>query len=295
MLTYGTPAEPTTPLVGALRDAVTTSNGLLLLLRSRNVAPKAIAQLLPSLRDSFRTLLPSFELLCEALAGRASYEGTPLARIQVGGTPLPSSLLALRPLLDRQVQQFNAAIELGGQGTVNARARLALEQSMLEIGHCLSALLATFELWSDMLRPKATIDLVELLTLSRFGDQPPIPHRQAVSLKLVVDCQGCLLSAPPRGVLNWLALGAAVLGTPTPPRDFGLVLSATPDRACLSLAPIPGSSTHALSLQLPAVVPETEANLLDAVTLLGVSGRRTPEGLQFEWAPGPLVMTGVAH
>lgn len=291
MLTYGSPAEPTTALVGALRDAVTTTNGLLLLLRSRNVAPRAIAQLLPSLRDGFRSLPAHFEQLCESLAQMPPEHPSPLT----ADVSLSPSLQALGPLLTRQVEHFNSAIELGTQGTINARARLALEQSAMGIGHHLAALLALFELWSDTLRPRAVVDLVELLTLSRFGDQPPIPHRQVLNLKLLVGSPTCLLKAPPRAILNWLGLAAAVLTQPQPSSPWEIRLNSEGGRGSLMFGPLSEPSPHVLQLQLPAVVAETESNLIDAVRRLNVVGKRTGEGLAFEWFAGELVMGSVAN
>lgn len=272
---------------------MTTANGVLLLLRSRNVAPRAIAQLLPSLQDSFRTLSPQFELLCSVLANRNPGPGqsepprpTP--------PPLPESLLCLGPLLDKQVHAFNAAILDGTHGTLNAKARLTLEQSVLGICHHLAALLALFELWSDTLRPRAVVDLVELLTLSRFGDQPPIPHRQVLHLKLVPNRTGCLVQAPPRAILNWLGLAAAVLAQPGTP-DLGIRLLSDDGRCSVVFGSVSEPTQHFLPLQLPALLPESEANLLGAVQRLGVSGSRNATGLAFEWFPGELVMTGVAN
>lgn len=290
-MTYGTPAEPTTPLVGALRDAVTTANGLLLLLRSRNVAPRAIAQLLPSLQDSFRSLSPQFELLCHTLSGRSLFDDD----ASPATTPIAPSLRSLGPLLERQVELFNGAIQDSAQGTLNAKARLGLEQSVLGISHHLAALLALFELWSDTLRPRAVVDLVELLTLSRFGDQPPIPHRQVLHLKLMPSPTPCLLSAPPRAILNWLALSAAVLAQPATAPSLGIRLVVDGARHRLVFGPIAEPTPHFLPLQLPATIAETEPNLLDVVARLGVAGQRTTTGLVFEWVPGELVMTGVAH
>ncbi len=279
-------------MVGALRDAVTTANGLLLLLRSRNVAPRAIAQLLPSLQDSFRSLSPQFELLCKTLAGRSLFDDSPSPD---GALPLPPSLLSLGPLLERQVEHFNTAVREGGQGTLNAKARLTLEQSVLNTTHHLAALLALFELWSDTLRPRAVVDLVELLTLSRFGDQPPIPHRQVLHLKLLPSPTSCMLHAPPRAILNWLGLAAAVLSHPSPDAALGIRLVVHGERAGLIFGPLPEPTPHFLPLQLPAIVAETEPNLLDVVERLGVRGTRTASGLAFEWVPGELVMTGVAN
>lgn len=287
MLTYGTSAEPTTPLVGSLRDAVATANGLLLLLRSRNVAPKTIAQLLPSLQDSFRGLPSHFEQLCASLsAGPVS--GRP--------APAPESLASLGPVLERQISLFNAAIEVGAQGTINARARLGLEQSVSSICHHLAALLALFELWSDTLRPHVVVDLVELLTLSRFGDQPPIPHRQVLSVKLLVGSSQCLVKAPPRAILNWLGLAAAVLAKSVAPGvPLGIRLLSEGGSGRLVFEPCMDPSSYTLALHLPATLAETETNLLDAVQRVGVAGVRGPNGLAFDWLSGELVMASVAN
>lgn len=289
MLNPEASSDPTTALVGALRDAVTTANGLLLLLRSRNVASRAIAQLLPSLQDSFRDLPALFGEL------RRSLEVSSLSESTTAAPDTVPSFVALGPLLERQVEQFHGAIELGTRSSINARARLSLEQSALSISHHLGALLALFELWSDTLRAFAVVDLVELLTLNRVGDQPPIPNRQVLSLSLVVESPQCLLHAPPRAILNWLALSAALLATPRPDPRWGIRIRRNGERAFLSFESLAQETPHRLSLHLPATIPETEASLLDAIRRLRVFGARTDSGLAFEWSCSALVMEGGAN
>lgn len=290
MLNPESASDPTTALVGALRDAVTTANGLLLLLRSRNVAPKAIAQLLPSLQDSFRGLPALFGDL------RCSLEVSPQPSNSADrGLVLPESFVRLGPLLERQVEQFHGAIESGTRGSINARARLGLEQSAVSISHHLGALLALFELWSDTLRPFAVVDLVELLTLNRVGDQPPIPNRQVLPLSLVVESPQCVIHAPPRAILNWLALSAALLSTPRPDPRLGIRILCNSERASVRVESLSGETPHRLSLHLPATIPETEASLLDAIRRLRVFGARTDSGLAFEWSSSALVMEGGAN
>jgi hypothetical protein len=59
--------------------------------------------------------------------------------------------------------------------------------------------------------------------------------------------------------------------------------------------PLSDASPHVLLLQLPAVIAETESNLMDAVGRLDVVGKRTSQGLAFEWSSGELVMGSVGH
>jgi hypothetical protein len=271
-----TPPDPPTPLVGALRDAVATTNALLLLLRSRNVAPKAIAQLLPSLQGSFHTLSGNYDLLTSALRG--DRERTDSLR------SVPTSFAELGPLLHRQVDAFNAAVDLGSQQLINAKARLTLEQSVLQISQQLTALLALFELWSDTLRPRAALDLVELLTLSRFGDQPPLPHRQVLHLKLYVETEALPLAAPPRAVLNWLALAASLLASERDPSDLGLTLLPPTAAQQLVFGFRKETTQNFLALQLPALSPKSQANMLDAVRNMGLLALRTEGGFAFSWS-----------
>lgn len=270
-----TPPDPPTPLVGALRDAVATTNALLLLLRSRNVAPKAIAQLLPSLQGSFHTLPANYELLAATLAREPSSEHG----------RAPTSFTELGPLLQRQVEAFNAAVDLGSQQLINAKARLTLEQSVLQISQQLTALLALFELWSDTLRPKASLDLVELLTLSRAGDQPPLPHRQVLHLRLYVQTEALPLAAPPRAVLNWLALTASILASEQDPTNLGLSLYPPDFPHQLQFGLTKQPTQHFLPLQLPALSTKSQANMLDAVRSMGLRGARSQDGFTFSWRP----------
>lgn len=272
-----TPPDPPTPLVGALRDAVATTNALLLLLRSRNVAPKAIAQLLPSLQGSFHTLHANYDLLAAALTADGQHPERPYhARV-------PESFAELGPLLDRQVDAFNQAVDLGAQQLINAKARLTLEQSVLQISQQLTALLALFELWSDTLRPKAALDLVELLTLSRFGDQPPLPHRQVLHLRLYVQTEALPLTAPPRAVLNWLALTASILASERDPASLALTLHPPTEAHKLQFGARKDPTQTFLPLQLPALSPKSPANMLDAVKNMGLWGTPTSDGFTFSW------------
>lgn len=273
-----TPPDPPTPLVGALRDAVATTNALLLLLRSRNVAPKAIAQLLPSLQGSFQTLDVDYNLLATALTG-----GSERDERSAPPRKLPDSFAELGPLLLRQVDAFNAAVDLGSQQLINAKARLTLEQSVLQISQQLTALLALFELWSDTLRPKAALDLVELLTLSRFGDQPPLPHRQVLHLRLYVETPALPLMAPPRAVLNWLALTASILASEQDPTNLGLTLHAPTEAFQIRFGLDKEPTQNFLPLQLPALTAKSPSNMLDAVQNMGLSGTRTSHGFTFSW------------
>jgi hypothetical protein len=104
-----------------------------------------------------------------------------------------------------------------------------------------------------------------------------------------------MVHAPPRAILNWLGLAAAVLAQPSPSPNLGIRLVVDGPRSGLVFEPVTEPSPHFLPLQLPAIVAETEPNLLDVVKRLGVNGQRTATGLAFEWVPGELVMTGVAN
>lgn len=260
------PSDPPAPLIGSLRDAVATANALLLLLRSRNVAPKAIAQLLPSLQDTFSTTAVQFQELAAALGG-----------------PLPGSFTNLGQLLAAQGARFDTAIDQGTRGAITARTRLHLEHAISLVCHDLSATLALLELWSDALLPPANVDLVELLTLSRAGDQPPIPNSESVHVKLLVETAELPLVAPPRAVLNLLALGTAVVAAGGDGAQLSLRLVRQGERCAVELGSADVSARHFLALQLPALLPESASTLLDAAARFCLTGYQSEAGLRFNW------------
>ena len=261
--------DPPTPLVGSLRDGVATTNALLLLLRSRNVAPKAIAQLLPALRDTFGNTNAEFAELRASLS-----------------EPPPVSLEGLGWLLSQQVATFDAAIAQGSQSAITARTRLSLEQTISGVCHELSAILALVELWSDTLLPKTNVDLVELLTLSRTGDQPLIPHSQSLRVQLVAQSPELLLCAPPRAILNLLGLIAAVVADRTKQDQLSLRLASSPDNEhLLEVSSDDLSARRYLTLQLPALLPETANNVIDAAGCLGLKGVCSDTSFRFCWSP----------
>ena len=108
-----------------MRSALAAVANLEQLLRSRNVAPKSIAQVLPDLEHCCSGLVADFEALRQALPGALA----------------ASSPAAVRDYLAQQVYAFETAIRGATRRTLNAAGRLRLEGTVVEVSSNLAGLL----------------------------------------------------------------------------------------------------------------------------------------------------------
>jgi hypothetical protein len=257
--------EALTNASGALRDALAGLNNLAQLLRSRNVAPKAIAQVLVELPGTCDAIVPEFERLI----------ARPLAAPLVLNSPA-----RLAAFLNTQVGLFTSAIERASKRSVNAAARLALENAVLQVAHQLGGALPLVELWTDLRTEWRSLDLVELLSLSRIGDQPQTPGAVARDVTLVAP-EGILpVVAPPRAVLNLLGLCASLADPKRQTKGFVLEAKADAANPTVWLALTPADTQQSgFTLLLPPHVEPTEAGVRDAAAVMGLNIRIEATGI----------------
>lgn len=254
--------------VGALRDLLSGINNLVQLLRSRNVAPKAIAQVLGELPGAQDAVLPLFDALAA--------EPLPLR-----GVPLASA--PLRSLLVEQLEAFSAAVEKARARTMNAAARLTLEHALVPVAQQLAGALALLELWADLYGEWRPLDVVELLTLSRSGDQPQTPGTVSREVQLATRAATLELDAPPRALLNWIGLAASLADPKRQAPGFVFTLAApASDRAVELSIRASSSPTPGFALLLPPRVSATEALVVEAGNHLGLNIRTEDGGVSIQ-------------
>jgi hypothetical protein len=258
-----------TGAVGALRDALSSITNLVRLLQSRNVAPKAIAQVLVELPAACDGLVSQFE---ELAARRLPGMDTSLAHAQ------------LSEFLAAQVNAFRNAIERAMSRTMNAATRLTLENALRPITANLSGALPLVELWTDLHGEWKPVDVVELLSLSRVGDQPQTPS--AVAREVVLQAEGGLpdVSAPPRALLNWMGLVTSLADPKKQALSF--TFTAHPEAQApareLHIRPQPRAA-RGFSLLVPPLVEPTAITVVEAGAVLGLNIRVDDSAVDVAW------------
>jgi hypothetical protein len=163
---------------------------------------------------------------------------------------------------------------------MNAATRLALENSVLPIAAQLAGSLPLVELWTDLRSEWRPLDLVELLSLSRAGDQPQTPGAVTREVRLIAPHGLRELVAPPRAVLNLVGLAATLVDPRRQAKGFEL---RAPDgelgpasRLTLRATVEPVSG---FSLLLPPWVEPTQATVIEASAVIGLNIRIEDGGL----------------
>ncbi len=248
--------SPLTSGPGSMRSALAAVANLEQLLRSRNVAPKSIAQVLPDLEHCCSNLVADFEAMRQALPGaRAAH-----------------SPAALRAFLTQQAHTFETAIRAANRRTLNAAGRLRLENAVIEVSSELAGLLPLVELWVDAHAESQLLEMVELLSLSRVGDQPQTPRARSTTARLTASSVPLQILAPPRALLNAIGLMASVISRRL--LEPNLVLhTRVVDGESQLLIGIGDAPGRAVPLLLPPTVEVTLPTLVDVGEVLGLNVR----------------------
>lgn len=263
--------SPQTSAPGSMRSALAAVANLEQLLRSRNVAPKSIAQVLPDLEHCCSGLVADFESMRQALPG---------ARVA-------SSPAAVRAFLTHQVDAFETAIRTATRRTLNAAGRLRLENTVVKVSSDLAGLLPLVELWADAHGESQLLEMVELLSLSRTGDQPQTPRARITTAVLTAASVPLKILAPPRALLNAIGLLASVVSRQSSDRPIVLHTSFVDGESQLTirLGTAPGRSVRLL---LPPTVDVTLPTVIDVGAVLGLNIRPRSELVVLSWrSPAP--------
>lgn len=254
---------------GALRDTLGAVTNLERLLSSRNVAPKAISQVLPDVQTCCRPLLAEVGGFCRELATKLD----------------PAVILDLGSFIREQVERLDAATSVASKRQVNASVRLKLEREVVAVSRNLAGALPLTELLVGACqKQQPTIDLLELLRLSRSGDQPQTPGARVIQAGLFTEVDPLLVRANPRAMISLIGLCAAVLNVREAAAPVAVKLSLAPDGTAqtrLINEQLPGKGFRVL---LPPVVPPTAACIETAARGLGLDLLRTDESLCLSWS-----------
>ncbi len=258
--------SPQTSAPGSMRSALAAVANLEQLLRSRNVAPKSIAQVLPDLEHCCSSLVADFEAMRQALPG---------ARVA-------SSPAAVRAFLTHQVNAFEAAIRTATRRTLNAAGRLRLENTVIEVSSDLAGLLPLVELWADAHGESQLLEMVELLSLSRTGDQPQTPRARMTTAVLAGSSIPLRILAPPRALLNAIGLVSSIVSRQSSQRPIVLHTSVADGENSLTIrsGTAPGRDVHLL---LPPTVEVTLPTVVDVGAVLGLNIRPHPDVAVLSW------------
>jgi hypothetical protein len=166
------------------------------LLRSRNVSPKAIAQVLPDVHASCAPLLDEIT---------AFHAGLINATDQAALNELIDAMRADVALLETAIREALPR-------AVNASARLKLERRVTQVSRSLSGALPLAEALEESVRvvPQA-VDVLETLALSRVGDQPQTLGAVEVQASVVASAAAKPVRSSPRLLLILMGLAGALV------------------------------------------------------------------------------------
>ncbi len=258
---------------GALRDTLGAVSNLQQLLRSRNVAPKAIGTILPDVHSCCTPLVEELQVFRDQLVEKVD----------------PAALGDLVNLIQEQVAKLEAETKQKPRRNMTASARLRLERSVAQIARSLSGALPLAELLAEATEPvPQAFDLLELLQLSRVGDQPQTPGARAIQAEVEAHIESAPVLCNPRVMLSLLGLGAALLALDGDAPKIRVILSQPEPgdvevRLQSAAQPSPNRATAELMMLVPRAVPPTAACLAAAATACGLLCERDETSIRFRW------------
>lgn len=253
---------------GALRDALGAASILERLLKSRNVAPKAISQVLPDVHACCEPLIQELSAFQDCLS-------PPLE---------PAAVQGLITGLRAQVTALEAATKLALKKQVNASARLKLERQVSQVTRHLSAALPLAELLAEARQARtAAIDFRELLELSRAEDQPHTHLARQVTARLRSMVSEAPIPGSPRLVLGLAGILGAVLNSGREPPRLGVTIAA--DGAGLFTAELVATELQGsgFPLRLPPTLPLSAACAIAAAASVGIDCEIQPAFVRLTW------------
>jgi hypothetical protein len=255
---------------GALRDALGAIGNLEQALRSRNVAPRAISQVLPDMVaacDPLKQELARFFAALDEDQGRA-----------------PQALL---PFIEQQLEllrtEMNAAQR--GKRVISAAGRLSLERAVRAVERNLAGVLPLMHILSESVRGCDTrLDVVELLRLSRSGDQPQTPCSTLVRGRLLSDQPAVTLRATPSSAMTLFGVVGSCIPLTEQNPSLELTLQATSSQVALTFRAA-RSAPDGFNILLPPKTQVTRSCMPAAAHALDVQLLASEQELCLRWAP----------
>lgn len=245
---------------GLVRDSVGALRNLEQLLESIRVGPRALSSVIPDVHASCGPLRGAVRELLQALA------------LQL---PDASAVTALEEFFAPRLDDLERALGDAKGRTLNARARLELEDVVTRSARDLDAARALVDLLDDAVsRPAITIDLFELVRQS-FKATDATTRTVTATLQGTKD--GCELSLNPRVTMALVGIGvqlvAANVTNGTPPC---VTIEQLPDGACsITVTPGPGDGEQ-IVLATRTLIEPTAICAEAAARAIGVRLERAP-------------------
>ncbi|MEN9580565.1 MAG: hypothetical protein RJA70_3574 [Pseudomonadota bacterium] len=254
---------------GALRDALGSVQNLEHLLRSRNVAPRAISQ-----------VLPDVHACCEPLLSELA-----AFRDRISPGLEPNAVTALVDGLRDQVTALEIATALALKKQVNASSRLKLERQVIQVTRHFSGALPLAELLAEARQPRvAPVDFRELLELSRREDQPHTPGARQITARLRSMVTEAPIYGSPRLVLGLVGILGSGLNSDNETPRVGVILS-EPSRGVYSAEMVTTELEGiGFPLRLPPSLAISASCAVAAASSVGIHCEMQPGATRLTWA-----------
>jgi hypothetical protein len=250
--------------LGALREMLSALANLQQLLRSRAVGPKALSPILPDIAASCGPLLQRLH---------------PLFTHDAPG-PLATGLRELHGQIEQRISDLETALGELTQRSLSASTRLKAEQVVSHALKNLGGALPLLDLLTDLGRATETVDWVETLALSRWGDQAQSPGAQLASATLVAASPSVGVLLHPRSALNLVGLVSSLVFSRKEP--LRLVFQTAGATTELRVDRQPGEGQK-VSLWVPPVLDATGPCLSAAAAALSLNLSWHGDAVTLRW------------
>jgi hypothetical protein len=250
---------------GALREMLSTLSNLEQLLRSRNVGPRAVSTVLPDVLES-----------CPALGARLAplFEQTAASGYDTCATQLSESV-------STQIADLSASLRAVGKRPLNAAGRLRLEATVTRVVRELGGIMPLIELLEETSEvPSPPSDWVEIISLSRSGDQSHPPGATVAAATLETACPSLFANIAPKAGLNVIRIVAALVFVKGEPLRVAFDQTAAHARVTVDRGAAEG---RRVELVLPRVVAPTPSCLKAATRRLQLEMSLETEVVTLSW------------
>lgn len=261
---------------GQLRDAVTSLQNLFALLRSPKVGPKAIASVLPEIRECCEPLGDGVDTLVASLAPRLPDSGP---------------VEALGAFVRERAHDIAARVARAEKAGVDARSRLLLESTVEEVAPQIDAARGLFELLvAAVEETPADLDMADLLdeALAPSSNRGALWGRTATLGVTLPDHGTCPVTTRPRVAIPLVLVAVAHVSAASPPAGLRsmphLHVGTVDGHVVIDVVANAHEATASLSdavvLRIPHIVPPTAAILELVARTCGTRTELSPLGAQ---------------
>ena len=195
-----------------------------------------------------------------------------------------AALRELVELIRAQVELLEQATGQASKRAMNASSRLRLERRVMDVARQLSGALPLAEALREAATPATqTFDLLELLQLTRSGDQPQTPGARQVQGHVASSVASVPVRCGPRLFLGLIALSGSLVEGEDLAADLSIELSAEGGRSRVTIEPKPGRGAP-VTLLVPRRVDATRSCVLAAARAAGLECELGQGSVHFQWS-----------